>query len=586
MNSAEESEYFGMVTSLYSMPFVIKVSGNMHRPDFLYIDTRTGVPSLNRWDAGKTQLLTGDEPFIWLTALHKEKQYIVFAKDVGGTEDFALYLLDYSKDKTTPITGNIGRISEFFWASDDSWIVIGCDQEEYYIRLYSTDSTKSLFSTDQQILAAAYDDKRELIAAAVGRGPGTKIVIVNQKGEVKTWISESDTSEDTYPQIYPEKGYLSYTTDVSGNTEIVVHSLESAKEITRASVPGDIGFLPGAGNIFWVDEKTIFAAVAKNAQLPPQLLDITTGKWSNPLIEGSVLDSTCTRNGPVWIGSSFSQPLCIQTVKNGSTVTLVQPDYTGEHLSAESHWYTSFDGRKIQGWLLKNVNPHAPLVVYCHGGPNFAVMNMWGVGILEIVQAGYHVFAPNFRGSTTFGSEFKNLNVGDIGGGDLKDVLYGAHYAANILGTTGKPAIVGGSYGGFLVLQAVTTQPDEWAGGVALVPWVDLVEDYKLADAHYRALKVHLLGGTPEEKPELYKDRSPSTHLEKLKSPVLIVAGENDSRCPLPPIEKFYQRAQELNLPVNLEILKEEGHGASTLPNIIWMAVLQLEHLKIVFNKK
>jgi len=268
----------------------------------------------------------------------------------------------------------------------------------------------------------------------------------------------------------------------------------------------------------------------------------------------------------VWTASSLRQPPCVQVFKNGKVTTLIQSLYTGEYISGEPHWYTSFDGRKIQGWLLKNPDPQAPLAVLCHGGPNFAIINMWRPDMQAVVQAGYHVFAPNFRGS------------------DLKDVLHGAQYAADLLELEKKPAIAGGSYGGYLTLRAVTTQPDAWAGGAALLPWVDLTAQYELADAHYRGLSVYLLGGTPEETPELYRERSPITHLSKLKSPLLLIAAENDSRCPLPPIEKFYEKAQELDLPVTLDIMKEEGHSGGKIAGMIKMYVLQLEFLKTLFE--
>lgn len=580
---SKERKYPEIIQSLYSIPFIGGVSGNAHRSDFLYLDTRTGVPLLYRWDGNPHVLTPSDEPVMGLAALHDTKPWVVFSKDVGGNEDYTLYVADYSTGKTTQVTkGAIGRLAGLFWASDDV-IVVGCDKKEYYIRLYSLDgSSTSLYTTDQQIVSSDYDYHRKVVVAAVGRGPGTKIGIVDASGNVK-WISESDQSEDVFPRVYPEKGYIAYSTDVSKNTEIVIRSLDTFKEIIRAPVEGDIEFLPGKGNIVWVDENTLFAAAAKDAQISPRLLTLSDKKWSHPLVDISVLISTRTSTGPVWVGSSLSQPACVQMYKDGKVITLIQPEYTGEYSPGESHWYPSFDGRKIQGWLLKNKNPHAPLLVFCHGGPNFATLNMWRPDVQHLVQAGYHVFAPNFRGSTTFGSEFKNLNIGDIGGGDLKDVLYGAKYAAEILGIKEKPGITGGSYGGYLTLQALTTQPDAWAGGVALVPWVEMVETYELADTHYRALSVYLFKGTPEENPDLYRERSPMTHLEKLKSPVLIIAGENDSRCPLSPIQKLYEKATELNLPVELEVIKEEGHKAFRISNMIKMFILQLEYLETLF---
>jgi pimeloyl-ACP methyl ester carboxylesterase len=584
--STIKSEYVEMVKSLFSIPFIEDVKGNVHRPEFLYFDTRTGVPLLYLWDKGESKVLTpGVEPVMGEIALHDEKPWVAFAKDVGGTEDFAVYFLDYSTDEKYEITrGTIGRLTGLFWASDDV-LVIGCDKKEYYVRVLNLDGTsRTVFTTDQQVVSSDYDYLRNVLIAAVGRGPGTKLAIITiSTGDVK-WVSESEASEDFFPKVYPEKGYLAYSTDVSGSTEIVIRSLETLTEIARAPVCGDIQFLPGMGNLEWINENTLFAAAAKDAQLSPRLLTISEGVWSDPLVSMSVLTSTRTSEGIVWTANSLCEPPCIQVFKEGKVTTLVQSLYTGEYMPGESHWYTSFDGRKIQGWLLKNPDPQAPLAVFCHGGPNFAILNMWRPDIQAVVQAGYHVFAPNFRGSTTFGSEFKNLNVGDIGGGDLKDVLYGAQYAAGVLGLKEKPAIVGGSYGGYATLQAVTTQPDAWAGGVALVPWVDLAASYELGDAHYRSLDIYLIGGTPEEKPELYRERSPVTHLSKLKSPVLVIAAENDSRCPLQPIEKFYEKAQELNLPVTLEIIREEGHAGGRIADMIRMFVLQLDFLKTLFD--
>ena len=198
---------------------------------------------------------------------------------------------------------------------------------------------------------------------------------------------------------------------------------------------------------------------------------------------------------------------------------------------------------------------------------------------MEIVQAGYHVFAPNFRGSATFGTEFKNLNIKDLGGGDLQDVLYGGKYAQKILGTK-NPFLVGISYGGYLALQGLTTQPDEWSGGVAIIPVVDYAACYSMADAADRSFISSYFGGTPEENPNLYEERSPITHVDKLKSPVLIIAGENDPICPLEPIKKFYERARNMNLPVRLEILKGEGHVPARVSNAIRMSILELEFLK------
>jgi pimeloyl-ACP methyl ester carboxylesterase len=573
MSLVEESEYYEMVHTLNSIPSVGQVIGNVKRNDFLYISTKSGIPLLYRWNNGENQCITpGDEPITGIAALHDKNPWVIFAQDKDGKQDYWLNFLDYSTNEVTPITKGIGRLARLFWVTDESWLVSGCDQKEFYIKMvYRDGGYENLFTTDELIFPD-YDEKRKVIAVVKGEGPGTRIGILDIEGNILNWISESDRSEDRSACLYPEKGYVAYVTDVSGSQEVVVRALETLDEVTRRTAPGDIVFLRALRSF-----DAVFASIAKDGLLLPYMLTFD-GEWSSPLTDISVFAVSCTKNGCVCVGSSFDQPDCIQGMHKGKVSTLVASEYTGGDGSGESHWYPSFDGRKIQGWLLRS-KKDAPLVVYCHGGPSSAVLNMWSTGIMEIVLAGYHVFAPNFRGSATFGTEFKNLNIKDLGGGDLQDVLYGGKYAQKILNTK-NPFLVGISYGGYLALQGLTTQPDEWGGGVAIIPIVDYAACYSMADAADRSFISSYFGGTPEENPSLYEERSPITHVDRLKSPVLIIAGENDPVCPLEPIRKFSERARTLNLPVRLEILKGEGHVPARVSNAIRMSVLELEFLK------
>ncbi len=172
------------------------------------------------------------------------------------------------------------------------------------------------------------------------------------------------------------------------------------------------------------------------------------------------------------------------------------------------------------------------------------------------------------------------MNIGDLGGGDLQDVRCGARYAMEAAETNRRPALFGGSYGGYLVVQGLLTQSDEWAGGVAIAPTTDWKEDYNLSDSHYRKFCVHFFRGTPAEKSDLYDDRSPITHLKGLTKPLLILHGENDTITPLEPVKKFSAEAEKLGLPVQLAITRDEGHGSLHSLNAIRDTVLTLEHLR------
>ena len=320
------------------------------------------------------------------------------------------------------------------------------------------------------------------------------------------------------------------------------------------------------------------------AGLSPRIVDIRSGEWSPPLTDVSALFSTVTKDGPVWVANSFFQPPFLQALRNGVVVNLIAPRSVAQNIRIENHHYQTFDGRRVQGWLLRNPNPEAPLVMYLHGGPTATQGDWWYPEIPPLAIAGFHVFAPNFRGSDGFGMEFRDLNIGDLGGGDLQDVRYGARYAMEAVKTDRRPALFGGSYGGYLTLQGLLTQPDEWAGGVAISPTTDWREDYNLSDSHYRKFCVHFFRGTPSEKSDLYDDRSPITHLKGLTKPLLILHGENDTITPLEPVKKFAAEAEKRRLPVQLAITRDEGHGSLHNINAIRDITLTLEHLRTIFR--
>lgn len=526
-------------------------------------------------------LTPGDEPVVPIlgaAALHPTKPFVVFPRDKGGNSDYEIFTLDYSKNILRHLAGPMGRVLYAFWDSDDSCIIVGHDKKTVYARSISEDGTiRGLYNTDEQVLGAAYDSQRNLLAIAIGRESAKLAIIDVSKAELLQWVPDSGIPPFYPPSVYPEKAVLAYTVDKTSHQELVVRSIETLEEVTRIEIPG-------SGSVEWIDETHLFGVILEDGRLSPRIVDIGNGKWSPPVAEISALFSAITKEGPVWVANGFFHPPFLQALRVGKVVNLTTPSLEGQEIRVENHHYASYDRRIVQGWLLRNPDPKAPLVIYLHGGPTAVQGDWWYPEIPAVALAGYHVFAPNFRGSDGYGKEFRDLNIGDLGGGDLQDVRYGAEYASKIIGSEDRPALFGGSYGGYLVLQGLVTGSSEWAGGVAIAPDTDWTETYSLADAHYRKFCNHFFGGTPEEKPDLYKDRSPITHLEKLTRPVLILHGDNDNITPLQPVKKFSDEARRIGVPVSLVITPNEGHGSLHNINAIRDIVLTLEHLGRLFQ--
>lgn len=573
-----------MVSGLYSYPLYYFLRGNRQRSEFLYVSTETGLPLLYLWEASKGigKLLTpGAEPILppfGSAALHRSNPLVVYPKDKGGNSNYELFSLDYVKNDLKRIAGPMGSVLFTFWTGDDDVIVVGHDKKTVYARLVLRDGTISdIYTTAQQILGAAYDVQRNLLSISVGRESARLAILDVSDAKILQWIPESGIPPFLPPSVYPEKGLIAYTVDKQTHQELVVRSIESLEEVARSRIPGE-------GWMQWIDESHLFGILLEDGRLSPRIVDLRSREWSLPLAETSALFFTVTRDGPVWVANSFFQPPFLQALRDGQVVGLTRPNLIRGDIRVENHHYESFDGCMIQGWLLRNPDPKAPLVIYLHGGPTAIQGDWWYPEVPSMVLAGYHVFAPNYRGSEGYGKKFRDLNIGDLGGGDLQDVFWGAEYAMKNLGSSTRPALFGGSYGGYLTLQGLVTQSDKWAGGVAVAPDTDWTETYDLADAHYRGFCVHFFGGTPQDKPDLYKERSPVTHLKKLTRPVLILHGDNDNITPLKSVRRFAEAAKEMGVPVDLVITPEEGHGSLHNVNAIRDIVLTLEHLRRIFQ--
>jgi dipeptidyl aminopeptidase/acylaminoacyl peptidase len=179
------------------------------------------------------------------------------------------------------------------------------------------------------------------------------------------------------------------------------------------------------------------------------------------------------------------------------------------------------------------------------------------------------VIAPNYRGSTGYGKEFEDANRFDMGGGDLEDVISAAEWIKK----TGfidpkKVAVLGGSYGGYLTMMAVTKAPDLWAVGVPIVPFVNWFTEVENEDPLLREYDLATMGDPIKDKAR-YQERSPIYFVDQIKAPLLLLAGGNDPRCPHTEAEQVASAIKKRKGVVELKIYENEGHGFAKIENQI-----------------
>jgi dipeptidyl aminopeptidase/acylaminoacyl peptidase len=188
-----------------------------------------------------------------------------------------------------------------------------------------------------------------------------------------------------------------------------------------------------------------------------------------------------------------------------------------------------------------------------HGGPTWLDTDRWNPEIQSYVDAGFAVAMVNYRGSTGYGRAWRDEIIGNIGRPELDDVNAGLADLVSVgIADPDRAVIAGWSWGGYITLLELGKHPDLWRCGVAGVPVGDYEAGYDDLSPLLQAYDRALLGGRPDEVPDLMRDRNPINFADNVTSPVLILAGENDSRCPIRQVLPYVERLRGRGQPVEL----------------------------------
>lgn len=221
-----------------------------------------------------------------------------------------------------------------------------------------------------------------------------------------------------------------------------------------------------------------------------------------------------------------------------------------------------------------------PTVFLVHGGPAAADMDAFDAVRATYLDAGIAVCQVNYRGSTGYGSAWRDALTDRIGHTELADIAAVQDALVNRgLVTDGGCAIAGHSWGGFLTLLALGTQPSRWVCGVAGVPVADYIAAYADEMEPMRAYDRSLFGGSPEEVPDRYIDSSPLTWLPSVQAPLLVLAGENDPRCPIRQIDNYLAALAERGKDYRVYRF-DAGHGSLVVEERLRQTAVEVDFVR------
>ncbi len=332
---------------------------------------------------------------------------------------------------------------------------------------------------------------------------------------------------------------------------------------------GDRRKLTGGGRCIWgfgwLDAQRIWVNFVEGVNLKTEILHL--GGKSTSLRRAASSEVVRLRSGDLSYEteSASKYPFLVA----GKKSIRIKNAKRFDDLRVRSMKWNSTDGTRIEGVLYEKTRTprDAPLLVSAHGGPAGTVhaLRSASARYLPILQAGYRVLNPAFRGSKGFGDQFLQANIGSQGEGDLEDILTGVDHCKRMGVATGdRVGIFGGSYGGYMTLRALAVT-DRFQTGVALFGFVsNRWMTLETGDFTYENEYIAPLAW-PVTKRATRADVFP--HIADIRAPLLLLHGDKDPICSLSQSAITYRALEDLGRTVGMVVYPGEGHGFAKKKN-------------------
>jgi len=431
------------------------------------------------------------------------------------------------------------------WSKDGKWIVYtqqnatGKDSNIFIANVADGKATNLTPHQGEHNFSASHispDGKTVLITSNAHNGYDN-VGLLDIAGKKITWLT-SEKWRMTSGHFSPDGKRVTWSANIDGNSDIFVYDLLTHRA-QPLPLPKGWNSLAGAESAFSHDgSRLLFYHNGPNA--PADL-------WTYNFATARARQVTHSLIGGIR-SEDMVEPFLVH-----------YPSQDGKW-EISAYVYVPFNAER---------NGQNAAIVYIHGGPASQSVNSFNRNIQYLVNQGYFMIAPNYRGSTGYGKEFMDANRFDMGGGDLQDVIAAAEWIKK----SGyidpkKVAVMGGSYGGYLSMMAVTKAPDMWAAGVPIVPFVNWFTEVENEDPLLREYDLANMGDPVKDK-QRYMERSPIYFIDQIKAPLLILAGAHDPRCPSTESEQVATAVKKRNGIAELKIYANEGHGFAKIENQI-----------------
>lgn len=572
----------------------------------LYTSDETGSPAAWVYDINtkeKTLIHSDSVNAVYSLTLYGDNDNLIYIMNPGGGASMHLYAKE--DDINTNITS--GKNVRAAWRgvnNDFSGIYYTSNERtprkfDRYEYNFASKTSKLIFQNDTKYSTSfnSYDKKYILLHEGVTEDI-TNLHLYDIANKTSIELSPKDNDSQFYGKGFTLDNKEVYYLTNHGNEFMYLekYNIETKERTVVVKENWDIvkiGFTP--------DHNFLVIYTNENGRARVKVKDVQKNKFLDiPFLKTAEVEEAIFGPNNKYMSlrvTGHNQPknvwlLNLKTKKAEQILSSLNDEINANDLSvAKDITITSFDGLKIPAFLYE---PHSSIkngaaIVWTHGGPGGQFRTNYNLYIQHAVNLGYTVLAVNNRGSSGYGKTFKTLDNQKHGIDDLQDILKGKELLVSMDGIDAdRIGIIGDSYGGYLVLAALTFHPDEFAIGVdmfGISNWFNVLNNIpSYWDTRKTALYNEM--GHPKKDSIMLYNKSPLFFSKNIKKPLMVIQGANDTKVPQSESDQIIAKVKANGVPTEYILFNDEGHGIRKNKNKITALKGIESFLKKYLNKK
>ncbi len=571
----------------------INIGGGNFSPDeskLLVTSNESGIYNVYEIDlesGEQTQMTNSTQESYSGQSYFPNDNRFIYTFDEGGNENFKVFMMTTEGQPKDLTPGDSIRNGFWGWSRDEQSMYITSNKRDprfmdiYEMKISSVDDenpiSEIIYQNNDGLNVGAISPNARFYAITenITNANGKMYLYDRETGE-KTDISEHEGDATYSPQFFSlDNKSLFYTTDEGSDfVYLAKRDLESGEVSKEFESNWDVWYAYDSWN-----EKYRVIGINEDAKTVVKIIDQASGEEVKlPEIEGgsiaSVNISKSEKLARLTVSTSASPSnIYLYNFESGELKKLtnsLNPDINADDLvEGQVVRYASFDGLEIPAIYYQpkqaTADNKVPALVWVHGGPGGQSRLNYFALIQYLVNHGYAILAVNNRGSSGYGKEFNHMDDKNHGDKDLKDCVAGKDFLAS----TGvidmeKVGIIGGSYGGYMTMAAMTFEPEAFNVGVNIFGVTNWLRTLKSIPPWWESFRQALYDelGDPntEDSVRLY-NISPLFHTQNVTKPLMVLQGANDVRVLQVESDEIVAGVKANGVPVEYIIFEDEGHG-------------------------